>query len=279
MADTVEKIYCTDNGNNDLAAILAATKNNDPATMMAAMGGGMNNWINNPFVYLVWMMFANRMWGNDQNGNPAIQAQIDSLRNQMADNQNSNLLMDAVHGNAAAIGQLASNLNCDFNTLNSAICDVRGGVDRLSGQVGFSAERVINSVSQGNLQMIQALKDCCCQTQQNIIKMGYENQLGQRDIINALQQNFAYTNTGIERAASNIGFQLSQGICDLKTNDNAGVQRIIDTMNQHWNQELQLKYNDSRRELSQRDQTQAIVAGITAAVSQIIAASKTTATT
>lgn len=125
---------------------------------MAAMGGGMNNWMNNPFVYLVWMMFANRMWGGEQNCNPAIQAQIDSLRNQIADNQNSNLLMDAVHGNTAAITQLAGNLNCDFNALNGAICDVRGGVDRLSGQVGFSAERVINSVSQGNLQMIQALK-------------------------------------------------------------------------------------------------------------------------
>lgn len=96
MADTIEKIYCTDGRDNDLAAILAATKNNDPATMMAAMGGGMNNWMNNPFVYLVWMMFANRMWGGEQNCNPAIQAQIDSLRNQMADNQNSNLLMDAV---------------------------------------------------------------------------------------------------------------------------------------------------------------------------------------
>lgn len=78
----------------------------------------------------------------------------------MADNKNSNLLMDAVHGNTAAITQLAGNLNCDFNALNGAICDVRGGVDRLSGQVGFSAERVINSVSHGNLQMIQALKDC-----------------------------------------------------------------------------------------------------------------------
>ena len=102
MADTIEKIYCTDGRDNDLAAILAATKNNDPATMMAAMGGGMNNWMNNPFVYLVWMMFANRMWGGEHNCNPAIQAQIDSLRNQMADNQNSNLLMDAVHGNTAA---------------------------------------------------------------------------------------------------------------------------------------------------------------------------------
>lgn len=37
MADTIEKIYCTDGRDNDLAAILAATKNNDPATMMAAM--------------------------------------------------------------------------------------------------------------------------------------------------------------------------------------------------------------------------------------------------
>lgn len=34
MADTIEKIYCTDGRDNDLAAILAATKNNDPATMM-----------------------------------------------------------------------------------------------------------------------------------------------------------------------------------------------------------------------------------------------------
>lgn len=72
MADTIEKIYCTDGRDNDLAAILAATKNNDSATMMAAMGGGMNNWMNNPFVYLVWMMFANRMWGGEQNGNPAL---------------------------------------------------------------------------------------------------------------------------------------------------------------------------------------------------------------
>lgn len=56
MADTIEKIYCTDGRDNDLAAILATTKNNDPATMMAAMGGGMNNWMNNPFVYLVWMI-------------------------------------------------------------------------------------------------------------------------------------------------------------------------------------------------------------------------------
>ena len=35
MPDTIEKIYGTDGRDNDLAVILAATKNNDPAAMMA----------------------------------------------------------------------------------------------------------------------------------------------------------------------------------------------------------------------------------------------------
>lgn len=281
MSETIEKIYCCgDRDNNDaLYATLANQKNYDPMSMMAAIGGGMNNWMNNPFVYLVWMMFANRMWGNEQNVNPAIQAQIDSLRNQMADNQNSNLLMDAVHGNSNAIGQLANNLNCDFNTLNSAICDVRQGVAILAGKSDSNAERVINSVVNGNLQMTMALKDCCCQTQQNIIKMGYENQLGQKDLQNAMQQGFSYTNTGVERATSNLGNLIQTVACDIKSNCKDNTQRIVDTMNNHWQQELQLKYNDAQRELSQRDQTQAIVTGITAAIAQLLAANKTTATT
>ena len=117
------------------------------------------------------MMFANRFWGNDNNPNSC---QLDSLRNQMSDNQNSNLIMDAIKGNSCAISQLASNLNCDFNSLNSAICDVRSGVQSVAGQVGFSAERVINAINLGDAGLTSALQNCCCQTQQNIIKMGYE---------------------------------------------------------------------------------------------------------
>lgn len=35
MADTIEKIYCTDGRDNDLAAILATTKNNETCGDMA----------------------------------------------------------------------------------------------------------------------------------------------------------------------------------------------------------------------------------------------------
>ena len=272
-----EKIICCDGArNNDaLAWATMANRGNDPMAMAAMMNGGMGGQWNNPFVYLVWMMFANRFFGenglNGQNAqNVEMQNQLQAIRSQMQDNQNTNALMDAIKGNGCNIQQLAGQLNCDFNTLNGAICDVRQGISTLSGQVGYSAERVINAVNLGDMNLIQQLKDCCCQTQQNIIKMGYENQLGQKDIVNQMQQGFSYTNTGIERAAANLGFQMSQMACDLKTNANSNTQRIIDTLNCHWNQDLQQKYNDARLELSQQKQNATLIAAL---------GTKTTATT
>ena len=53
------------------------------------------------------MMFAQRMWGNGNLQGTEIQSQIDSLRSQMADNHNSDLLMSAIKGNNDAISTLA----------------------------------------------------------------------------------------------------------------------------------------------------------------------------
>lgn len=175
MSDTVEKIYCTDN-NDVLLASVMGKNNNNPMAMAAMLNN--NQWMNNPFIYLVFLMMFGRngLWGNNANSvqNAEIQGQLNAIRNQMSDNQNSGLLMDAVKGNNNAITQLASNLNCDFNSLNNAICAVRSGIQDVAGKVGFSAEKVINAVNLGDLNIVQQLKDCCCQTQQNLLKMGYE---------------------------------------------------------------------------------------------------------
>ena len=170
-----------------------ANRDNNPLAMAAMMRNRDDDdmW-NNPFAYMMMMGMMRYMYGADWNNRDngadvqraEIQGQIESLRNQMADNQNSNLLMGAIQGNGNDLKMLASNLNCDFNALQNSICGIQAGIQQLGGQVGFSAERVINAISQGNLQMTIALKDCCCQTQQNIIKMGYDNQLGQKDIVN-----------------------------------------------------------------------------------------------
>ena len=265
MAEEVIKTTscCNDAMMGGLLGAMANRDNNNPLAMAAMMRDRDDSdmW-NNPFAYMMmmgvmkWMYGDN--WNNRDNGadvqRAEIQSQIESLRNQMADNQNSNLLMGAIQGNGNDLKMLASNLNCDFNALQNSICGIQAGIQQLGGQVGFSAERVINAISQGNLQMTIALKDCCCQTQQNIIRMGYENQMGQKDIINQMQQGFSYTNTGIERAASNLGFQMQQDKCDVIRAGENNTQRIIDTLTGHWSQEQANEIQDLKFKNSQLQQ-------------------------
>lgn len=240
-----------------------ANRDNNPLAMAAMMRDrdDADMW-NNPFAYMMMMGVMKWMYGDNWNSRDnagdvqraEIQSQIESLRNQMADNQNSNLLMGAIQGNGNDLKMLASNLNCDFNALQNSICGIQAGIQQLGGQVGFSAERVINAISQGDLQMTIALKDCCCQTQQNIIRMGYENQMGQKDIINQMQQGFSYTNTGIERAASNLGFRMQQDKCDIIRAGENNTQRIIDTLTGHWSQEQANEIQDLKFKNSQLQQ-------------------------
>ena len=265
MAEEVIKTTscCNDAMMGGLLGAMANRDNNNPLAMAAMMRDrdDADMW-NNPFAYMMMMGMMRYMYGADWNNRDngadvqraEIQTQIESLRNQMADNQNSNLLMGAIQGNGNDLKMLASNLNCDFNALQNSICGIQAGIQQLGGQVGFSAERVINAISQGNLQMTIALKDCCCQTQQNIIKMGYDNQLGQKDIVNQMQQGFSYTNTGIERAASNLGFQMQQDKCDIIRAGENNTQRIIDTLTGHWSQEQANEIQDLKFKNSQLQQ-------------------------
>ena len=279
MEDKItEKVYCYDHPsayNNNEAALIAAMCNKqhtDPMAMAAMMNGGMgNNWMNNPFAYIMFLaLFRNGFggWGNGDGASAQgieTQAQLNAIRTQLQDNQNSHLLMDAIKGNEFALSQLAQNLQVDFNTLQKCCCDVQSAIQQVAGQVGFSAERVINAVNMGDCNVIQAIKDCCCQTQQLVQRMGYENQIAQKDTISAMQKGFCdlgfgmqagfdRTNTGLERGFSQVGYETQKQTCDIITAGNANTQRIIDTLNNHWNDENQRKIQDLKFELSQERQ-------------------------
>ena len=249
----------------------------DPMAIAAIMNN--SQWMNNPFIYLVFLMMFGRngLWGNNGNGlqDAEIQSKLNQLSTQMQDGNNTGLLMDAVKGNNTAICQLASNLNCDFNQLQSAVCSVQSAIQQVGGNVGYSAEKVINAANLGDLNIVQQLKDCCCTTQQNIVKMGYESQLGQKDIINtiqtqtlAMQQGHNNITTEILRNLATITAQNQQDKCDILRSGEMNTQRIVDVLNNHWQSDLQQRYNDARLELSQQRQN-----------AELIAALKTTTTT
>lgn len=272
----IEKIYCCDRNDNDnaLAAAILAGKDHrgmDPALTAMMANGGMNGMWNNPFVYLVWMMFAGRFFNNggwDGNGscqgvqNVEMQNQLQAIRSQLQDNQNSNLLMDAVKGNNMAISQLAQNLNCDFNTLNSCCCDLRQAIAQVAGQIGFSAEKVINAVNMGDCNVIQAIKDCCCQTQRQVADFRADMQLQMCQQTNNLTQQINTLSTGVERGFSQTAYETQKQTCDIINNQNANTQRLVDLLNSHWSSEDKLKIQDLKNELSQARQTQQLLAAM-----------------
>lgn len=258
-----EKIYCCDRGDNDnalAAAILAGNNRRDDWGPMTAMMN--NNWMNNPFAYLMFLaLFRNGFggWGNgDGCGNATqgieTQAQLNAIRTQLQDNQNADCIKSAIQGNAFAISQLAQNLNIDFNTLQKCCCDVQAAIQQVAGQVGFSAERVINAVNLGDCNVIQALQNCCCQTQRQIADFRADIQLqnckdtgelrnGQRDISAIVAQGF-----------SQAGYETQKQTCDIINNANANTQRILDTLNNHWKDEQALQIQDLKFQLSQERQ-------------------------
>ena len=262
--ETCEKIYCCDRGDNDnaLAAAIMANGNNrrDDWGPMAAMMN--NNWMNNPFAYIMFLaLFRNGGfgWGNGDGAGTATQgietqAQLNAIRTQLQDTSNADCIKSAVQGNAYAISQLAQTLNIDFNTLQKCCCDVQAAIQQVAGQVGFSAERVINAVNLGDCNVIQALQNCCCQTQRQIADFRADIQLqnckdtgelrnGQRDISSIITQGFATTS-----------YETQRQTCDIINNANANTQRIIDTLNNHWSDEKSLQIQDLKFQLSQERQ-------------------------
>lgn len=213
--ENVERIYCCDRGDNDnalTAAIMANNNRRDGPGPMLAMNGDVNNWMNNPFAYMMMMAWMRNFNGDYNNGREtAMQGQLDAIRSQLNDNQNANLLRDAIgdgfNRNDFALSQLAQNLNVDFNTLQKSCCDVQAAIQQVAGQIGFSAERVINAVNLGDCNVIQALQNCCCQTQRQIADFRADVQLQGCKNTSELLRGQDFINRSVERGFSAVAFQ------------------------------------------------------------------------
>ncbi|MCQ2231674.1 MAG: hypothetical protein MJZ30_07500 [Paludibacteraceae bacterium] len=244
-----EKVICYDrnNGCNDWA-------------LMA------NQWQNNPFAYMIIMGMMRWMYGNDwQNqyaNNPEIQSRFNQLSNQMSDNHNTDIINEAVKGNSARLGELASNLNVDLRAIQSGICDVRSGIQGLSGDVRagfqgvqgdirFTGERVINANLMGVKDMQSAFDHCCCENKLLTTQQGYENRLAIKDQTYQINDRLTGIANGLQKGFSDIGYILAQNKGEILSRQDAVGQRIVDTLKDHWNWEQSQALQDQKFENSQ----------------------------
>ena len=202
--------------------------------------GGMGNMWNNPFMYLIWLaMFNNGGGGFFGGGNSNQQAiangaAIQNLSDMIADNHNSDLTMQAIAGNTAAITQLANMLN-------------------------VSTDKIATAVNVMSNQMQNGM----CGIKTEILSQGYQNQLSTCQQTNTiLQQSQALTNT-VTNGFTSIGYQLERNACDVKEASLANTQRILDTLNNHWGQEQQGIINSLQSQLSEQRILNAVAASKT----------------
>ena len=244
--------------------------NNDIATLALLGGGGgfgANGWMNNPFMYLIWAYMMRWMnggdWGNGNNGTgcstameAATQRQIQTLSDQMNDNHTSDLIMSAIQGNNSAIQEVATRLGCDLNAISSAIQGVRSDISAVGSQLGFSSERIINAVNQGDCGVIQALKDCCCETQKSILTSNYENRIALDHAQGSLKDSINFVGLQVEKGFSNTNYETQAQTCALqgtiRDTGTANTNAIIAKLDAMQNQQLLDKIDALREKNSEQ---------------------------
>lgn len=87
------------------------------------------------------------------------------------------VLLQAINGNATAISQLATTLNCDINAVQAALNSLGTQIQSVGNQVGLTGQQIINSIQSGNCQITSQLASCCCDVKNLVTTQGYENRI------------------------------------------------------------------------------------------------------
>lgn len=125
-------------------------------------------------------------------------------------------LGNAVQGNANAISNLATSLNCTNGQIQQAIAGVQNAVQSVANQTGMSGMQIINAVNSGDANIISTLQSCCCDVKNLVTTQGYENR------INNLQQSQL-----IQNGFSQVGYAAAENACAIKQNNTDNTNRVI----------------------------------------------------
>ena len=268
--------------NEDVSKILTVPVNGgmDAASMMAMQ---QNSMFNNPWAYLILLsIFQNGGFGN-RFGNGVgpgvggavaggviasdVDAKLNALANQISQNQSTDSILSAIQGNAFAQSQLAQDLNVSRNTIVEAINGVNMAVAQVGATTGLGLAGVQNAVANGNLNIIQNLKDCCCTIRTEALSQGYENRLQTVEQTNLL--NSSITNQGYENQIRTIN--QTQDILTGVRAENTLTRASIDAFRTAWEQGRYADLLQKNNALQDRLNVLEIQAAGTAAVANAVA--------
>lgn len=191
----------------------------DPALLMALNNnggfGGNGSWLWIIFLFFLYPLLRNGGLFGNNNGSCA----AGYMANMANNDAGREMLMNAIQGNGNAISNLATNLGCSIDAIQTAINGVMNSINQVGNQVGMTGLQTINAVQSGNSTLGQQIASCCCENRLAICQQTNEITRAISSVDNNVNSNFANTN-----------YQLASQICDIKQNTSNAVQSIKDAI-------------------------------------------------
>ena len=174
--------------------------------MMNGGGGFGGNGFNNPFWALVLLAFLrnNFGWGGDGNGGNCSAAFVSSQLGQ------------AIAGNANALSNLSTHLDCSIGQVQTGIAALQSAIQSVANQTGMSGMQVINAIQSGNTAIANQISQCCCDNKLLTTSQGYENR------ISNLQQSQL-----IQNGFNQSGYAAAEQTCAIKQNQTDNTSRVL----------------------------------------------------
>ena len=161
---------------------------------------------------------------------------------------NYSRMMDAISTQGTrqemAVNQLANALNCDCNTIKSALC----GLDK---QLAMTNGNVINAIQNVGCQLGQQISSCCCTTQRAIENQGAQTRELLQDNRFLIQSTSAAQNNLVQSLFCQQNQLITDKFNALELRD---LQRDLDNKN--------AMINDLKFQLSQEQQTTALLTAL-----------------
>lgn len=121
----------------------------DPTALLAMMNnnglGGNGGW------WWIWIILLFFCWGG--NGFGFGNRNAGALASELNTDANTNLLMQAINGNKEAISTLSTTLNCDINSVQTALNTINTGVSQIACDTKLASCEVINAITSGNASL------------------------------------------------------------------------------------------------------------------------------
>lgn len=242
------------------------TNNGNPFTMNVVPSGsgcngfgGEGSWL--WFIVIIALLFG---WGGNGFGNNGGGTYLGENYALITDNATLERKIDGVYaGICDSTYALTNNLNNGFASAQNTMTQGFAGLNTALVTQGYETRNAVTQDTIGNMQntnLLQgAIKDCCCQTQQNIKDTQYAIATTGSGIQNQIQSCCCDVERQIERGFADTNYAMATQNCATLQAIDKGIDRVLERLTQDKMDALRDENSALRLSASQTAQNQYLI--------------------